>query len=64
MAQDVEPEREVLKMSVTQKEIVNVCKKLLKDIDYHETKTIRERRWITAYQLWKKLKEDGDSICK
>ena len=50
-------------MPIKQQEIVEVCKELLEAIGHHETKELQQRRWTTAYQLWKQLKEGGHPIC-
>ena len=51
-------------MAVSQKEIVESCKKIIETLNPHTTKTISENLFITAYQIWETLKENDHAICE
>ena len=49
---------------MTHREIVQGCRPILEAVEFHLTETVRERRFITAYQIWLLLRSGGSPICQ
>ena len=51
-------------MSISHETIVKACRPILEAVGFHVTETRQERRFITAYQIWDKLKKENHPICR
>jgi len=51
-------------MSIPHETIVEACRPILEEVRFHVTETRRERRFITAYQVWALLKEQRHPTCE
>lgn len=51
-------------MSISHERIIEECRPILEEVQMHNTKKRRGRRFITAYQVWDVLKEQDRSICE
>ena len=51
-------------MSISYAQIIKASRTILETVGYHTTEARRERRFITAYQVWKDLKRENHPICK
>ena len=51
-------------MSISHEQIIEACRPILEAVEFHVTEARRERRFITAYQVWALLKEQRHPICE
>lgn len=49
---------------VSHKQIVEACWPVLENVGFHATQTANERRFVTAYQIWFRLRERQAPICQ
>ncbi len=49
---------------MTHREIVQACKPILETVEFHVTDTVKEQRFMTAYQIWLLLRRGDNPICQ
>lgn len=49
---------------VSHMQIVDACWRILDEVGYHLPQTINQRRFVTAYQIWFRLREQQVPICQ
>jgi hypothetical protein len=49
---------------VSHKQIVEACWPVLEEVGFHVTQTATQRRFVTAYQIWFRLRERKAPICQ
>jgi hypothetical protein len=49
---------------VPHKQIVEACWPILEKVGFHVTQTACQRRFVTAYQIWFRLREQQAPICQ
>ncbi len=49
---------------ISHEQIIEACRPILEAVGFHITETRRERRFITAYQIWPELKQQSNPICQ
>lgn len=50
-------------MSIQHETIFEECRPILETVEFHVTEIRRERRFITAYQIWFELQREINPIC-
>lgn len=50
-------------MSIPHETIIEACRPILEAVELHVTEVRRERRFITAYQIWLGLQREVHPIC-
>lgn len=51
-------------MSISHERIVEQCMPILENARYHETSERRERVFLTAYQIYELLDNEGSTLCQ
>jgi hypothetical protein len=49
---------------VSHKQIVEACWPILDEVGHHLPQTINQRRFVTAYQVWFRLRERQAPTCQ
>ncbi|HUS71544.1 MAG TPA: hypothetical protein VMY06_00650 [Sedimentisphaerales bacterium] len=50
-------------MTISHEQIIEACRPILEAVEFHVTEVRRERRFITAYQIWLGLQREVHPIC-
>ena len=50
-------------MTISHEQIIESCRPIIEAVEFHLTEVRRERRFITAYQIWLGLQREVDPIC-
>lgn len=51
-------------MAITHEHIIEGCLPVLENVGFHITSERRERRFLTAYQIYAILEEEGNPLCQ
>jgi len=51
-------------MAITHEHIVNECWHVLENVGFHSTSERNERRFLTGYQIYAILEQEGNPLCQ